>query len=738
MAGGSVGFFKLMKNYLLLAAMTLLSTSALAKDPVDYVNPYMGNISHVLKPTYPTVQLPNSLMRVFPRRADFADLQIEGLPLMVWAHRNQGASGLEILVQDDFSFDEALYPKKYFYDREEIRPYSMKTFLEGENVAAEFAPSFKSALYKFDFSESKKARRIIRLFTNSRSARASGDALYLSEALPRGVKLHIAMRFDKKPEKVEVSPDAKSLIAVFGAGESTVCAKYGVSFISPEKALENLEREIPDFDISKLFERGRKLWNEKLSKIRVEGSERDLELFYTCLWRNFERMVDFSEYGEHYNPFDGKVHKSDAPFYADDWIWDTHLTSHPLRVLIDPKVEADMLNSYIAMAEASQQKWLPTFPQIWGDSHAMNGNHAIPTFLDACRKGLEGVDYAAAYKLALNTLETETITPWCRAPANELDEFYKKRGYFPALREGERETVADVNKFEKRQSVAVTLGACYDDWALSQLAKLNGDEENFKKYSARAKNYKNLWKPDTQFFHPKDMAGKFIEPFDYRFAGGLGFRNYYDENNAYTYRWYLAFDAEGLVELMGGPENFEKNLDELFVAPLGTSRTAFHANHGPDQTGNIGQFAMGNEPSFHIPYLYNYAGKAWKTQKFTRLVCDMWFKNNLLGIPGDEDGGAMSGFVVFTMLGIYPTAPGRPEYDITGPYFKESTLDLGGGKTFKIAAKNASAKNKYIQSAKLNGKPHNSAKISHSDIASGGVLEFEMGEKPNKNWPAAN
>lgn len=727
-----------MKKNLLLAIILSLSNFSYSASPVDYVNPYMGNISHVLKPTYPTIQLPNSILRVFPRRADFSDLQVEGLPLMVWGHRNQGASGLEIIVKDSFDFSETLYPQKYFYDREEITPYSMKTFLEGEDVSVEFAPSFKSAIYKFDFSESPKAMRTIRLWTNAHSASADGNILNIVEALPRGVKMYIAMRFDKEPIEVKVSPDKKSVAASFNSAENTISAKYGVSFISAQKALENLEREIPDFDLQKLENQGRKLWNEKLSKIKVEGSERDKELFYTSLWRNFERMVDFSEYGQYYNPFDGKVHESDAPFYADDWIWDTHLTSHPLRILIDPKVEADMLNSYLAMAEASKEKWLPTFPQIWGDSHAMNGNHVIPTFLDAQKKNLPGVDYVAAYKFALNTLETETITPWCRAPANELDEFYKENGYFPALREGERETVADVNRFEKRQSVAVTLGASYDDWALSELAKLNGDDKNHQKYSARAKNYKNLWNPDTQFFHPKDMAGKFIEPFDYRFAGGLGFRNYYDENNAYTYRWYLAFDAEGLIELMGGNENFTRNLDELFVTPLGTSRTAFYANHGPDQTGNIGQFAMGNEPSFHIPYLFNRAGKAWKTQKFTRLVCDMWFKNNLLGIPGDEDGGAMSGFVVFTMLGIYPTVPGKPEYDLTGPYFEESCIDLGGGKTFKIVAKNASSKNKYIRSAKLNGKPFESSKISHSDIAAGGILELEMSDNPNKNWPSAN
>lgn len=714
--------------------MSIMPVSNFAAEPVDYVNPYVGNISHVLKPTFPTVQLPNSILRVFPRRADFADIQLEGLPLMAYSHRTQGASGIEILVKDGFKNQNISYPKKYFYDREEITPYSMSVFLEGENVGVKFAPSFKSAIYEFDFTESANAQKVVRLWSNSKKAFYENGAIGVVENLPRGAKMYLAMEFENAPLEVQIAPNKKSVAAIFAKDVKTVRARYGVSFISAQKALSNLRREIDGFDSAKLAKIGREIWNEKLSRIRVKGSEDDLKLFYTSLWRNFERMVDFSEYGEFYNPFNAQVCKSDAPFYSDDWIWDTHLTSHPLRVLIDPKVEADMLNSYIKMADASAEKWLPTFPQIWGDSHAMNGFHIIPCFLDAQKKGLEGVDYKTAYKLCLNTLETATRTPWSRAKANELDEFLDTFGYFPALRENERESISDVNKFEKRQAVAVTLGDSYDSWAMSELAELNKDPQSAKKYSARAKNYKNLWNASTQFFHPKDSAQKFIEPFDYRLSGGAGFRDFYDENNGHTYRWYLAFDTENLISLMNGNENFERNLDELFTTPLGKSKVKFFAENGPDQTGNIGQFAMGNEPAFHIPFLYNSVGKPWKTQKIARLVTDMWFRNNLLGIPGDEDGGAMCGYVVFTMLGIYPTVAGKPEYDISSPYFTEAQIDLQNGKTFKIVAKNSDKKNKYIQSATLNGKPYDSCKIKHSDIAQGGVLEFEMGEKPNKNW----
>ena len=722
------------KTVLSLMSLSAASICASAQEPVDYVNPYMGNISHVLKPTYPTVQLPNSMLRVFPRRADFADMLLEGLPLANSSHRSPGGMGLEVYARAGGLELRDGYPRQYAYDREKTTPYSYEVFLEGEDVGVKFAPAARSAIYEFDFSDSADGERLIRLWVQNGSAFSEGGTCGLNENLPRGAAMHLAAEFEPKAEKFSVSEDGKSLSAVFPKGTGLVRMKYGISFIDAAQAKENLEREMPGFDLEKTAQNGRKLWNEKLSKIKVDGSRRDMEIFYTSLWRTYERMVDFGEYGRHYNPFDGKVHESGEPFYADDWIWDTYLTVHPLRILIEPEMEAAMLSSYIKMARASKENWLPTFPQIWGDAHAMNGNHAIVAFLDAQEKGLKGVDFKSAYEAALNTLETETITPWVRAPANELDAFYKKRGYFPALREGERETVGDVNRFERRQAVAVTLGASCDDWALSRLAALNGDGGNAEKYSARAKNYENLWNAETKFFHPRDRAGKFIEPFDYRFSGGMGFRDYYDENNGHTYRWNLAFDIDGLVKLMGGAENFAQNLDGLFTTPLGKSRQHFHVENGPDQTGNIGQFAMGNEPSFHIPYLYNHAGMPWKTQKTARLVTDMWFRNDLMGVPGDEDGGAMSAYVVFTMLGIYPTSPGKPFYDIGSPYFKSAEIDLGGGKSLKIVAKNAGRHNKYVQSAKLNGREFSKPQIAHKDIAEGGVLEFEMGEKPNREW----
>ena len=245
-----------------------------------------------------------------------------------------------------------------------------------------------------------------------------------------------------------------------------------------------------------------------------------------------------------------------------------------------------------------------------------------------------------------------------------------------------------------------------------------------------------MYNPETGFFHPKDKKGNFIQPFDYRFSGGQGARNYYDENNAWTYRWDVPHNPMDLIQLMGSSENFIINLDQTFREPLGRSKFEFYAQL-PDQTGNVGQFSMANEPSLHIPYLYNYAGQPWKTQKRVRELLKQWFRNDLMGVPGDEDGGGLSSFVVFSAMGFYPVTPGSSIYNIGSPLFKQVKLKLGNGNLFEVIAQNCSDENKYIQSATLNGKPWNKPWFSHEDIANGGKLVLVMTNKANKNWGVA-
>ena len=557
--------------------------------------------------------------------------------------------------------------------------------------------------------------------------------------------------YDKKPEKSGIlasgtlkygksSVEGKdAALALAFSGQKEIGVRYGISFISTEQARKNLEREINSYDVSAIARIGRNEWNDALGKIQVSGgSENDKTVFYTSLYRCYERPVNLSEDGKYYSAFDGKIHEDGGrSFYTDDWIWDTYRATHPLRILIDKECETDIINSYLLMAQQMGTNWMPTFPEVTGDSRRMNSNHAVATVIDAWRKGVRGFDLEKAYEAARKGIEEKTLIPWSAAPSGWLDEFYKEHGYIPALKPGEKETVADVSPWEKRQPVAVTLGTAYDEWCLSQIAAELGKKEDAEYFLARSYNYRNLFNPETRFFHPKDKDGKFIEGVDYRYSGGLGARDYYDENNGYIYRWDVQHNIGDLVSLIGGNEVFTAALDSMFDTPLGMSKWQFYS-FLPDHTGNVGMFSMANEPSLHIPYLYNYAGQPWKTQKRIRVLLDQWFRNDLMGVPGDEDGGGMSAFVVFSMMGFFPVTPGSPTYNIGSPVFSDVKIDLGGGNVFEIVADGASHDNKYVQSATLNGEELSGPWFDHSRITAGGVLSLKMGPKANKKWGIGN
>ncbi len=526
-----------------------------------------------------------------------------------------------------------------------------------------------------------------------------------------------------------------SIVLSFSKSQSNLELPYGVSFINEQQAKSNYQREINGRTVAELQEQGKQIWDEALGKMQVEGgSEADKNVFYTSLYRSYERPVCISEDGRYYSAFDGQVHQDNGrPFYTDDWIWDSYRAHHPLRVLLNPKQEEDIIHSFILMAQQMEHNWLPTFPEVTGDSRRMNSNHGVATILDASEKGLDNFDLEKAYQASKAAITEKTLAPWSGKPAGELDNFYKSNGFIPALRDGEEETIPEVSGFEKRQPVAVTLGTAYDEWCLAVLANKLDHKNDYKHFIKEALNYRNLFNSETNFFHPKDKNGEFITPFDYRFSGGVGARNYYGENNGWTYRWDVQHNVADLIDLMGGREAFIDNLDATFAEPMGRGKREFYTQL-PDQTGNVGQFSMANEPSLHIPYLYSYAGEPWKTQKRIKKLIHTWFRNDFMGVPGDEDGGGMSSFVVFSQLGFYPVTPGLPIYVIGSPFFEKSEVTLENGKTFTIIAENFSKDNKYIQSATLNGKNWDNPWFTHTDLENGGTLVLKMGNKANKDW----
>ena len=678
-----------------------------AMDPVDYVNPYMGNISHLLVPTFPTVHLPNSMLRVYPERADFTGDRLGGLPIIVTNHRERSAFNLCPYQGDESGLRPVI---AYSYDREKILPYRYQVYLDNGEIDVDFAPSHQSAVYSLTFEKEGPAYLVF----NSRNGQlqVNGNAVSGYQYIDKKTKVFLYAETNQKPVKAGVLSNGSvkydetsvegtnaAIALSFGEDVKKLGVRYGISFISEEQAKKNLEREIAAYDVDVVAKIARNDWNDALGKIQVQGGTKD------------EKTV----------------------FYTDDWIWDTYRATHPLRVLIDNERENDIINSYLLMAEQMGTDWMPTFPEVTGDTRRMNSNHAVATVIDAYRKGLRGFELEKAYIACKKGIEEKTLIPWSAAPAGWLDDFYKEHGYIPALRPGEKETVPNVSIWEKRQPIAVTLGTSYDEWCLSQIAQELGKKDEADYYLRRSYNYRNVFNPETGFFHPKDKDGKFIYPLDYRYDGGLGARDYYDENNGYIYRWDVQHNIGDLISLIGGNEAFTSALDSMFNTPLGMSKWQFYSTL-PDHTGNVGMFSMANEPSLHIPYLYNYAGKPWMTQKRIRTLLNQWFRNDLMGVPGDEDGGGMSAFVVFSQMGFYPVTPGSPTYNIGSPMFTDVKVDMGNGNTFEIRANNASDENKYVQSAKLNGVTLNQPWFNHSDIAAGGLLELEMGPKANKEW----
>ena len=729
--------------FMLVTSYSTFAQAVKEKSPAEYVNPYMGNISHMLVPTYPTIHMPNSMLRVYPERSDYNGDLLNGLPLMITSHRGSSAFNLS-------PFQGALSDIKpvikFSYDLEEIHPYSYHVYLDEQETTVDYGLASQSAKYTIHFEKEKESHLIL----NSRNGMLTwdGEAISGYQIIGNNTKVYIYLIPKQKPEKVQVLDENTTLISgtkaegrnasivlSFSKSQSNLELPYGVSFINEQQAKSNYQREIKGRTVAELQEQGKQIWDEALGKMQVEGgSEADKNVFYTSLYRSYERPVCISEDGRYYSAFDGQVHQDNGrPFYTDDWIWDSYRAHHPLRVLLNPKQEEDIIHSFILMAQQMEHNWLPTFPEVTGDSRRMNSNHGVATILDASEKGLDNFDLEKAYQASKAAITEKTLAPWSGKPAGELDTFYKRNGFIPALRDGEEETIPEVSGFEKRQPVAVTLGTAYDEWCLAVLANKLDHQNDYKRFIKEALNYRNLFNRETNFFHPKDKNGEFIAPFDYRFSGGVGARNYYGENNGWTYRWDVQHNVADLIDLMGGREAFIDNLDATFAEPMGRGKREFYTQL-PDQTGNVGQFSMANEPSLHIPYLYSYAGEPWKTQKRIKKLIHTWFRNDFMGVPGDEDGGGMSSFVVFSQLGFYPVTPGLPIYVIGSPFFEKSEVTLENGKTFTIVAENFSKDNKYIQSATLNGKNWDNPWFTHTDLENGGTLVLKMGDKANKNW----
>lgn len=743
-----------------LLSLCVLSTlvAQSQKAPVDDVDPNIGGIGQLLQPTYPLVYLPYSLMRISPIttpgiRDRYLANKIFGFP--------SGGGPVVMPTSGEAETDSEQYASLYDHDLETATPYYYEVLLEKYNIDAEYTVSEHAAFYRFTFPAGAAAHLLfsvrgkgdvgmqgMKSITGAQPA--MGGPIYFYAEFSQPCTSSRAWQGMQVPRTRNQQPQpGPGIVADFRLGNGErLGVRLGISHISVEQAQKNLGQEIPGWDFARAQAAARAVWSKALGRIAVAGgTEKQRTIFYTALYRSLEKPVNWAEDDRYYSPMDRQVHPAGGRgFYpASASLWGSYRCQLPLQLLLDPERQVDFVRSFLDLYDE-------TGHMIGTGRKVMMGYHVAALVLDTWVKGYHEFNLAEAFDGLKKNATEETLLPWHDGPLTPLDRVYQEKGFFPALAKGEVETVPEVNHFERRQAVSVTLEAAYDDWCTAQVAKLLGRQHDYEFFIKRAHNYENVFEPGADFMAPKTADGRWRftpEEFNPTYAGGQGGRDYYTEMNAWIYTFHVQQDVAGLINLMGGREKFVRKLDTLFTQQFSgyysdPSRGAttngskfFFLSWFPDMTGLIGQYAQGDEPSFHIPYLYNYAGEPWKTQRKVREIMKVWFNDGPLGIPGDDDEGEESSWYVLSAMGFYPVCPGRPVYDIGSPIFDETRIKLPNGKVFAITAHNVSARNKYIQSALLNGKPLNKPWFTQDDIAAGGALVLQMGPRPNTSWGSA-
>ena len=468
--------------------------------------------------------------------------------------------------------------------------------------------------------------------------------------------------------------------------QEEVLFKAGISFVSEEGAEKNLKAEIRDWDFDAVCSRARSAWDADLAKINVSGgSEEQQVIFYTSLYHTMIDPRVYTDVDGQYRGADGQAHSSKS--FTKRTIfsgWDVFRSQMPLQTIINPTLINDVLASLTSMAEESGQHYYERWEFLNAYSGCMIGNPTISVLADAYAKGICQVDMEQAYRYADNTSK--------RFGNGDL-------GYTPS-------------------SISQTLEYAYTEWCMSQLAQALGKEEDAIRYARLAQSYRNIYDSEKHSFRPKKADGTF-EPWPAKGKLEEGYGCV--ECNELQQGWFVPHDITGMVEMMGGKEQVITDLDSMFSkTPTDFLWNAYY-NHA-------------NEPVHHVPFLYNRLGQPWKTQYWSRFICENAYHNKVEGLVGNEDVGQMSAWYILASCGLYPICPGDTRYEISSPLFEQITIQVGEGKTFHIQAHHNNPKNRYIQSAKLNGKEYTKCYLDYQDIMKGGVLELEMGPNPNKDW----
>ncbi len=726
------------KIKILLLSASIIIAACSSKNNTDYVDTFIGTGGH--GHTYPGVSMPFGMVQLSPDTRltgwdgcsgyHYSDNIIYG-----FSHTHLSGTGCsdygdiilmptvgKIQLKNGYNNNpDSGYCSKFSHKTEKSSPGYYSVLLDDYNVKVELTATERAGFHKYIFPESNNSNIIIDL--KNRDKVLDSKIEFINDSIVEGFRrseawakdqyVYFAAKFSKPFKSYGIAVDDKIINGINEAegknikayvcfstkSKEIIFVKVGISAVSTDGAMKNLEAEIPDWDFEKIKNLDSKAWNKELSKIKVEGGTKEQKtIFYTCLYHTLLSPNLFIDVDGKYRGTDLKIHQTkDFDNYTVFSLWDTFRAEHPLLTIIEPRRTLDFIKTFIAQYENGGQ--LPVWELAGNYTGCMIGYHSVPVIFDAYMKGIRSFDVEKAFEAMKHSAEQDHLGL----------KYYKKLGYIPADMESE--------------SVSKTLEYAYDDWCIAQMAKQLGKKSDYKNYIQRAQFYKNIFDKSTGFMRAK-INGAWFTPFD-----PYEVNSNYTEANSWQYTFFVPQDIRGLIKLMGGDENFEKKLDELFSANELTTGSKLE-----DISGMIGQYAHGNEPSHHIAYLYDYVGKPWKTQKIVRQIMDKMYSAKPDGLCGNEDCGQMSAWFVFSAVGFYPVCPGQNEYAIGTPVFDKVTIDVGKGKYFIIKANNVSDKNIYIQSAELNGKKYNKSYLKHKDIMNGGEMIFEMGDKHNKNW----
>lgn len=479
--------------------------------------------------------------------------------------------------------------------------------------------------------------------------------------------------------------------------------KVGISSVSIENALANLDASLPGWDFEATQKAASDAWEKELSKIRIQSNDKDQKIiFYTSLYHTMVAPALFSDLNGEFKGIKGDVWKADGyKRYTVFSLWDTYRALHPLFTLTQQPRVNDMVKSMLD--NYKQTGILPVWELEGNETFCMVGNHSISVIAEAILKGIGDFDRELAFEAMKATSMHD----------RDGMGLYDKLGYMPA------------DKIT--QSVAKSLEVAIDDWAVAEVAKKLGKKEDAAYFSKRAESYKAYFDKETGFMRGKLSNGQWTTPFDPVFSKHEG--SDYTEGNAWQYLWIVPQDIDGLIALLGGKEPFANKLEQLFNVPVGVKGE----NASPDISGLIGAYAHGNEPGHHTTFLFNYCGRPWRTQELNRFIQTTMYKSTPDGLCGNEDCGQMSAWYVLSAIGFYPVNPSDLKYQFGSPVVQEAKIELAPGKYFTVKAPLASKDNKYIQEVKLNGQVLERSYITHQEIMDGGTLEITMGAEPNKN-----